>query len=177
MQVFRERLSKQQTGYIDKGMLANYRHNPDNEGSFILEDVSTMKKLEAEQLKESQLEAAVLSAPPMKVYSRPILTMAQEIVKVTEGSWSELHIVMSSLAPKAWKDGYSAATQQCILLMAMAEMTSCDTPPKVVISEAVELGKRFLDTRTAKIINECLGRFVRSEYFKQSQMKEDSVHE
>ncbi|KAI5063969.1 hypothetical protein GOP47_0020639 [Adiantum capillus-veneris] len=169
MRVFKDRL-KQQSGYLAKDLIARYKHAPDVGGSIVVEDALSARKLEDEQLGESLLEAAVLSAPPSKVYKRSILMMAQEIIKVTADTWTEHDLILSDLLPELWQErGGHAAIQQCILHMSMAEMTRCRTPPKVVISEAMELGERFMDVRSARVIHGCLGSFTESAYYKDRQ--------
>eukprot|EP00250_Pteridium_aquilinum_P005157 c15295_g1_i1 orf=75-992(+) len=175
MRIFRDRL-KQRSGHFAKDLLARYKHAPDDEDSVIAEDDVSAKKLEHDQQESSLLEAAVLSAPPTQVYSQSILMLAQEIIQVTVDSWSEYEIILRDLLPKSWKEpGGSAAAQQCILHMSMAEMAKCGTSPKIAINEAVELGKRFSDHRAARIINGCLGHFTRSEYYKECQVARNEL--
>lgn len=167
MWIFRERL-KQRSGYFAKELLSRYKHAPDDGDSIFIEDAMSAKKLELDQHEESMLEAAVLSAPPSKVYNESILMLAQEIIQATVDSWSEHEIMLTDLLPESWKEpGGSAAAQQCILHMSMAEMAKCRTVPRIAINEAVEMAKRFSDQRAARVINGCLGNFTRSEYYKE----------
>lgn len=169
MWVFRQRL-KQTAGDFHKDLLESYKYVPDDGDSTFIEDAESAKKLEQYQNGESMLEAAVLSAPLTLVYNKFALKLAQEIIQVTVDSWTEQELILTDLLPETWKDpGGEAAVQQCLLHMAMAEMTKRGTSPKIAINEAVELGKRFYDKHAARVINGCLGKFTRSTYFKETR--------
>ncbi len=67
--------------------------------------------------------------------------------------------LISSTAPE-WPLPQIAAVDLAILRLALAELTSLPTPYKVVIDEAVELGKEFGGENSSKFVNGVLGTIV-----------------
>lgn len=73
-----------------------------------------------------------------------------------------------------WPIGQVATLDRNILRMAICELENFDTPPKVVINEAIELAKTFGSETSSKFINGVLGTVYRgSEKFDSSE-KNDS---
>ena len=54
-----------------------------------------------------------------------------------------------------------AAVERCVLRMGAAELTIGDTPPRVVIQEAVTLAERFGSAASAKFVNGVLDALAR----------------
>ena len=52
-----------------------------------------------------------------------------------------------------WRLERIGAVERCVLRMAAAELTIGDTPPRVVIQEAVTLAERFGSAASAKFVN------------------------
>ena len=52
-------------------------------------------------------------------------------------------------------------TGASIIRMAFYELKYMDTPPIVVINEAVELAKEYTDTELAKMINGALDKYIK----------------
>jgi len=61
-----------------------------------------------------------------------------------------------------WRLERMAAIDRAILRLAMHEMRATDTPPKVVINEAVELAKKFSSEDAGKFVNGILDGYRKS---------------
>ena len=73
----------------------------------------------------------------------------------------ELDPIISSLA-KNWRIERMPAIDRALLRLALAELRTAGTPPKVVINEAVELAKKFSSEDAAPFINGILDAAVKS---------------
>ena len=73
----------------------------------------------------------------------------------------ELDPIISSLAQN-WRIERMAAIDRALLRLALAELRTRGTPPKVVINEAVELAKKFSSEDAASFINGILDAAVKS---------------
>src|ERR1035441_10277027 len=73
----------------------------------------------------------------------------------------ELDPIISSLAQN-WRIERMAAMHGALLRLALAELRTRDTPPKVVINEAVELAKKFSSEDAAPFINGILDAAMKS---------------
>lgn len=83
------------------------------------------------------------------------------LAETTQNHQSELDKIIQPAAPE-WPIEQIARVDKVILRMAVAELLYIkDTPPKVVINEAVELGKRFGSDNTSKFVNGVLGTVYR----------------
>lgn len=83
----------------------------------------------------------------------------------------ELDKVLQPAAPE-WPVDQIARIDKVILRMAICELLfQKDTPPKVAINEAVELGKRFGSDNSSKFINGVLGTVYREQIESESQSK------
>lgn len=56
-----------------------------------------------------------------------------------------------------WRPERISAIDRAILRLALHEMQASDTPPKVVINEAVELAKKFSSDEARRFVNGILG--------------------
>jgi len=73
-------------------------------------------------------------------------------------------------AAPEWPVEQIARVDKIILRMSVSELLlSEDTPPKVVINEAVELGKRFGSDNSSKFVNGVLGTVYREQIETQRQ--------
>jgi N utilization substance protein B len=61
-----------------------------------------------------------------------------------------------------WRLERLAAIDRAILKLALHEMRATDTPPKVVINEAVELAKKFSSPEAGKFVNGILDGYRKS---------------
>jgi N utilization substance protein B len=60
-----------------------------------------------------------------------------------------------------WRLERIGAVERCVLRMGAAELTIGDTPPRVVIQEAVTLAERFGSAASAKFVNGVLDALAR----------------
>jgi N utilization substance protein B len=60
-----------------------------------------------------------------------------------------------------WRLGRIGAVERCVLRLAAAELTIGETPPRVVIQEAVTLAERFGSAASAKFVNGVLDALAR----------------
>jgi len=60
-----------------------------------------------------------------------------------------------------WRMERIGAVERCVLRMAAAELTIGETPPRVVIQEAVTLAERFGSAQSAKFVNGVLDALAR----------------
>jgi len=60
-----------------------------------------------------------------------------------------------------WRLERIGAIERCVLRMAAAELSIGDTPPRVVIQEAVTLAERFGSAASAKFVNGVLDALAR----------------
>ena len=92
------------------------------------------------------------------------LKIDNEFVKVllhgTIEKWDELNQLGNEYL-KNWKMERLDKTGAAILRMAFYELKYMDTPPIVVINEAVELAKEYTDTELAKMINGALDKYLK----------------
>ena len=65
-------------------------------------------------------------------------------------------------AANNWSVPWMAVTDRCILRLATYELLHSDTPPSVVINEAIELAKRFGSNQSAGFVNGILDRVLKS---------------
>ncbi|HPO94371.1 MAG TPA: transcription antitermination factor NusB, partial [Phycisphaerales bacterium] len=68
---------------------------------------------------------------------------------------------MLETAP-TWPSYRQAAVDRAILRLAYYEMTRTDTPPKVVVNEAIELAKVFSTDKSAAFVNGLLDKLLKS---------------
>ena len=61
-----------------------------------------------------------------------------------------------------WRFERLAAIDRAILRLAIHEMSSSDTPPKVVLNEAIELAKKFSSEESGAFVNGVLDSFHKS---------------
>jgi N utilization substance protein B len=86
---------------------------------------------------------------------------------------AELDAELQPLAPE-WPISQIARMDRVVLRMGLFELAhTTDTPPKVVINEAVELAKAFGGENSSKFINGVLGTATRNRYpeFAQAEAK------
>ena len=92
------------------------------------------------------------------------MKIENEFVKVllhgTIEKWDELNQLGNEYL-KNWKMERLDKTGAAILRMAFYELKYMDTPPIVVINEAVELAKEYTDTELAKMINGALDKYLK----------------
>ena len=87
----------------------------------------------------------------------------QRAVDLARGAWSNREIAdnwVQRLAPQ-WPPRRQPGVDRNILRLAIWELTSSDTPPKVVIDEAIELAKSFSTEHSPAFVNGVLDAVLR----------------
>lgn len=163
LKVFDERVKQRVMAHsFNKAQLEGYEHEPDVGENVVVEDEATAAALEEALEAEASLEAYVLTAPPPLVYNNFAIKLARSLVKETAERWLQQEGILMEIIPAKWKaQPKGALLQICILQMALAEIETTDVPPGVVVNETVELSKRFCDLAAPRIINGCLGSYLR----------------
>ncbi len=85
------------------------------------------------------------------------------VVRLSRGAWEarrELDAIIGRFA-EGWDVDRLARVDLSILRMALYELLNLDTPPPVVINEAVELAKRYSTEDSGRFVNGILGRAYR----------------
>jgi len=85
---------------------------------------------------------------------------ATELSTKTISGIKEIDEIISSSAPD-WPVDQIAVVDRNILRLAICELECFETPPKVVINEAIELAKTFGSERSAKFVNGVLGTVIK----------------
>ncbi|MDQ7819465.1 MAG: transcription antitermination factor NusB [Armatimonadota bacterium] len=103
--------------------------------------------------------AAVLERvlPDVPERERPFLRA------LCEGAWTarrQLDALLAEVAPQ-WSVDRLAGTDRAILRLAAYELQHMDTPPAVVINEAVELAKAYGTEDSGKFVNGVLAAVLR----------------
>jgi len=72
-----------------------------------------------------------------------------------EGTAKEVHALDAIIEKHCenWRFERLAATDRAILRLAIHEMNAADTPPRVVLNEAVELAKKFSSEESGGFVN------------------------
>lgn len=107
-------------------------------------------------LAKSLVAGGEASDKPDEETERLALTVAQ-------GAWDHRQQAdpwVERLAPQ-WPTRRQPAVDRNILRLAVWEMTHTDTPPKVVIDEAIELAKRFSTENSPSFVNGVLDAVLR----------------
>lgn len=98
---------------------------------------------------------------------------AKILIEKTCENKEEIDKIIEKVAPE-WPISQVAIIDRNILRMSICELEFCETPPKVVINEAIELAKTFGAEHSSKFINGVLGTVYRqSDKFKEEE-KESS---
>jgi len=86
-----------------------------------------------------------------------------ESLRMATGAWSELATTdpwIERLAPK-WPPRRQPGVDRSLLRLAAWELIGTQTPPKVVIAEAIELAKLFSTEQSAAFVNGVLDSLLR----------------
>jgi N utilization substance protein B len=86
--------------------------------------------------------------------------VAGPIIRLIAQKQRELDAELSDVTTN-WRMERIGAVERCVLRMAAAELTIGETPPRVVIQEAVTLAERFGSTQSAKFVNGVLDALAR----------------
>jgi len=86
--------------------------------------------------------------------------VAGPIVRLVAQKQQELDAELADVTTN-WRLERIGAVERCVLRMAAAELTIGETPPRVVIQEAVTLAERFGSAQSAKFVNGVLDALAR----------------
>lgn len=86
---------------------------------------------------------------------------AKSLVAKTKEKITEIDSMIEKYAPE-WPIEQVATLDRNILRMAVCELTYFETPPKVVINEAIEIAKSYGSETSSKFINGVLGSVYRN---------------
>ena len=97
---------------------------------------------------------------------------ALELLRKTSENRDIIDGKITEAAPD-WPLEQIAVLDRNVLRLAICELLYIDTPPKVVINEAVELAKTFGSEKSSKFINGVLGTiYKKSDKYKEEDEKE-----
>lgn len=85
---------------------------------------------------------------------------AGEIVRTVAGSHQELDAGLVDVTDN-WRLERIGAIERCVLRLGAAELERRETPPRVVIQEAVRLAERFGSAASARFVNGVLDAYAR----------------
>ena len=85
---------------------------------------------------------------------------AGPIVRLVAGKQRELDAELAEVTTN-WRLERIGAVERCVLRLAAAELSIGETPPRVVIQEAVTLAERFGSAQSAKFVNGVLDALAR----------------
>ncbi len=89
----------------------------------------------------------------------------QRAMTIADGAWGMREISdqwVERLAPQ-WPTRRQPGVDRSLLRLAVWELTSSDTPPKVVIDEAIELAKEFSTEHSPAFVNGVLDAVLREQ--------------
>lgn len=75
-----------------------------------------------------------------------------------------------------WRLERMAAMDRAILRLAVGELRSTGTPPKVVINEALELAKKYSSEDSVSFINGVLDAILKEQAAASAEAKSDKAH-
>ena len=93
----------------------------------------------------------------------PDHSVVQKVTKMAMAAWEHRQTAdewATRLAPQ-WPSHRQPGLDRAILRLSIWELTSTDTPPKVVIDEAIELAKSFSTANSPSFVNGVLDAVLR----------------
>ncbi|WOG82829.1 hypothetical protein DCAR_0101997 [Daucus carota subsp. sativus] len=164
VRLFEKRVNaRREAGYeFDKAALMEYNHMSFGGPPVSADTIEEADRLMQCDMKVSEVEAEVLSAPPKLVYSKLILRFTRKLLVAVVESWDSHVLVIDKVVPQNWRNEPAGRILELsILHLAMADISVLGTRHQIVINEAVDLAKRFCDGAAPRIINGCLRTFVK----------------
>jgi N utilization substance protein B len=82
-------------------------------------------------------------------------TVRQAALDMAAGTWDQRQVIdqrIERVAPQ-WPPRRQPGVDRNLIRLAVWELTNADTPPKVVIDEAIELAKKFSTEQSPAFIN------------------------
>lgn len=114
---------------------------------------------------DEKLDIEVITRRNLTQYE-DVIDDAQFVLDMTQAVKSQQSKIDAIIQPAApeWPVEQIARIDKIVLRMAIYELVlKAEVPPKVVINEAVELGKRFGGDNSSKFINGVLGTVYREQ--------------
>ena len=120
-----------------------------------------LKRLYAAEIGEIESDEVIERVVDEKALSKKNVEYAREFFLLVQKRASWADEIIASLAEN-WDVDRVAAIDRIIIRMALVELEKMpDVPVKVVINEAIELGKKYSTHGSSSFINGILDRFVR----------------
>jgi transcription antitermination protein NusB len=98
-------------------------------------------------------------------HGEPDETLRMRSLQMAEGTWSQRETIdawIERIAPQ-WPPRRQPGVDRNIIRLAVWELTSTSTPPKVVIDEAIELAKEFSTEQSPSFVNGVLDAILREK--------------
>jgi len=92
--------------------------------------------------------------------NQSMVTFADELIVGVRQHRDELDEALSKIADN-WRLSRMAATDRNVLRLGAYELLHTDTPPPVVINEAIELARRYGTDQSAQFVNGVLDRLLK----------------
>ena len=108
------------------------------------------------------IEAALQNISESEKFIPETLDFASFLAKSTWGAKQEIDKVIEKFSID-WPLDRIGKVDRTILRLAIQELKLGETPPSVIINEAVELAKKYSGEEAAKFINGILGAYVRGK--------------
>jgi N utilization substance protein B len=92
-------------------------------------------------------------------------SISTRALQMAEGTWNQretIDALIERIAPQ-WPPRRQPAVDRSILRLAVWELTTQSTPPKVVIDEAIELAKEFSTEQSPAFVNGVLDAALREK--------------
>lgn len=118
----------------------------------ILYEVDFNGEQDIDKITKRHLKSLDLSGENVDFLKELVIDTHEKIIEIDE--------IIEDVAPD-WPIEQVAIIDRNILRLAIYEMTQTETPPKVVINEAIELAKTFGSETSSKFINGVLGTVYR----------------
>lgn len=99
---------------------------------------------------------------------------AKELIAGVIGHLEEIDNIIRETAPEWPLDQVTVMDRNVLRLGIYELMFTKDTPPKVAINEAVEMGKRFGGESSGKFVNGVLGTLFKKHFPDESEIPEPS---
>lgn len=121
-----------------------------------------MQVLYQADLAGSDPETALKNISDNEKFIPETVEFATQLAKAAWDEREELDKTISSLAID-WPIDRIGKVDRSVLRLALHELRKQETPPAVVINEAVELAKKYSSQEAAKFINGILGAYLRKK--------------
>ena len=94
--------------------------------------------------------------------SAEVRALAMPLVRALDMQRAEIDANLATVMTN-WRLDRIGAVERCVLRLAAAELATGETPPKVVLKEAVHFAERFGSEESAKFVNGVLDALARRQ--------------